>query len=61
MKKYVCSKRFLYALCFIALFAIDWVKGSQAGALMAFFLVFFTPKFLLEKEGAEDGSRPALD
>lgn len=35
IKRYVFSKRFLYTLCFIALFAIDWVKGSQAGAIWA--------------------------
>ena len=35
IKKYIISKRFLYTLCFIALFAIDWTRGSQAGAIWA--------------------------
>ncbi|RKJ43687.1 hypothetical protein D7X98_14875 [bacterium 1XD8-76] len=35
IKRYVVSKRFLYALCFIALFVIDWTRGSQAGAIWA--------------------------
>lgn len=35
IKKYVISKRFLYALCFIMLFVIDWTRGSQVGAVWA--------------------------
>ena len=35
IKKYIISKRFLYTLCVIALFAIDWTRGSQAGAIWA--------------------------
>lgn len=35
IKKYVVSKRFLYALCFIMLFVIDWTRGSQIGVVWA--------------------------
>ena len=35
VKKYVSSKRMLYTLCFIALFAIDWTRGSQIGIVWA--------------------------
>lgn len=29
------GKRLLYTLCFVALFVIDWMRGSQAGAIWA--------------------------
>lgn len=35
MKEYASSKRMLYTLCFMALFAIDWTRGSQIGIVWA--------------------------
>lgn len=35
IRKYVISKRFLYTLCFITLFVIDWTRGSQTGDIWA--------------------------
>ncbi len=35
IKNHIISRRFLYTMCFIVLFVIDWTRGSQAGAIWA--------------------------